>query len=170
MQETAQEYRQRIIGYTEGRDPIKLQASAVKELMLLLNGVPTAEMRKRPAPGKWSVAEIVAHLADTEIIGSFRIRMILGAPGTPISGFDQDDWVVALHYDKRDIWKSLDQFRAFREANLSLFKLISPEQWMRSGVHSERGEESVGTLVRMYAGHDINHIRQIERILKPEKH
>ena len=170
MKETAQEYRERIIGYTEGRNPIRLQAAAAGKIESLLKGVTPARLRKRPAPDKWSVAEIVSHLADTEIVGSYRIRMILGLPGTPIPGFDQDTWAAVLHYEKRDVRKSLEQFRALREVNLALFKIISPEQWKQFGVHSERGEESVETIVTMYAGHDINHIRQIEKILKPDKH
>ncbi|HUI31397.1 MAG TPA: DinB family protein [Candidatus Acidoferrales bacterium] len=168
MQETAQEYRQRLFSYTEEKDPIQLQAGAAKKIEHLLKGVPATKLRKRPAPGKWSVAEIVAHLADTEIVAGYRIRMILGAPGGPIPAFNQDDWAAALHYEKRDVRKSLDQFRSVREANLAQLKLLSPEQRKLSGIHSERGEESVETIVRMSAGHDINHIRQIERILKPK--
>ncbi len=108
-------------------------------------------------------------MADTEIVGGFRIRLILGAPGTPITGFDQDSWVRSLHYDKRDARKSLDQFRSLREANLALLKSLSQDQWKLCGIHSERGKESVETIVKMFAGHDINHIRQIEQILKPKE-
>jgi hypothetical protein len=169
MPETTQEYRNRMLSHTKGQSPLKLQAAAAKKIERLLKGVPASKLRKRPAPEKWSVAEIVAHLADTEIVGGFRIRFILGAPGTPIQGFDQDKWVIALHYDKRDPRKSLEQFRALREANLAMLKTLSPEQWKHHGLHSERGEESVETIVHMFAGHDINHIQQIERILAPKK-
>jgi hypothetical protein len=72
------------------------------------------------------VVEILAHLADTEIVGGYRIRMILGAPGTPIQGFNQDAWVTSGHYDERDPRKSVEQFRTFREANLALLKSITP--------------------------------------------
>jgi hypothetical protein len=126
-------------------------------------------LRKRPAPGKWSIAEIVAHIADTELVGGYRIRAILGAPGTPIQGFDQDAWVTALHYDKRDPHKSFEQFCALRAANLALLKTLTPEQWEHYGMHSERGKESVAHIARMFAGHDINHLVQIERILAPGK-
>jgi DinB superfamily len=169
MPETPQEYQNRMKSHVEGKDPLKLQAAALKKIVRLLKGVPTAKLRKRPAPGKWSVAEIVTHMADTEIVGSFRMRFILGAPGTPIQGFDQDAWVVALHYDKRDPRKALEQFRVLRETNLALLKTLSPEQWKHHGIHSERGEESIETIVNMFAGHDINHILQIERILAPKQ-
>ena len=89
----------------------------------------------------------------------------LVAPGTQIIGFDQDAWVTALHYDKRDLKSSFEQYRALREANLALLKTMTPEQWKHQGMHNERGAESIETIVRMTAGHDINHIQQIERIL-----
>lgn len=169
MPETSQEYQNRMKGYVEGKSPLKLQAEAAKKIERLLKRVAPAKLRKRPAPGKWSIAEIVAHMADTEIVGGFRMRFILGAPGTPIQGFDQDVWVEALHYNKRDPRKALEQFRVLRETNLAMLKSLTPEQWKHHGIHSERGEESIETIVRMFAGHDINHIQQIERILAPKK-
>jgi DinB family protein len=165
MKETAQQYIQRITGYVEGKQPLAEQAATAKKLERLIKGVPTARLRKRPAPDKWSVSEIVAHLADTEIVGGFRIRLILGAPGTPIAAFDQDSWVTSGHYAKRDPRKSVEQFRVVREANLALLKSLSPEQWKHYGMHSERGQETIEHIVRMFAGHDINHLQQIERIL-----
>jgi hypothetical protein len=170
MKETPQEYIQRMLGYTAGgENPAKVQAATAKKLEKLIKGVPAAKLKKRPAPEKWSVQEIVAHLADTEIVGSWRIRAILGAPGTPIQAFDQDAWVTATHYAKRDLRQAVEQFRVLREANLALYKSLTPEQWKHHGMHSERGEETVQHIVRMFAGHDLNHITQIERILGPKK-
>ena len=169
MPETAEQYRNRMYSHIGSADPLKLQATAAKKIEKLLKGVPAGKLRKRPAPGKWSVAEIMAHMADTEIVGGFRMRFILGAPGTPIQGFDQDVWVEALHYDKRDPRKALEQFRVARECNLAMLKTLKPEQWKHHGMHSERGAESIETIARMFAGHDLNHIQQMERILKPKK-
>lgn len=169
MPETPLEYRKRVLSYIEGQDPLKLQAATPQKLERLVKGVPSARLRKRPAPEKWSVAEILAHLADSELVGGYRLRMILGAPGTPIQAFDQDVWVRAGHYEKRDPRKSLEHFRALREANLGLLKSLESEQWKQYGMHSERGEETIETIVRMFAGHDLNHLRQIERILAPKK-
>jgi DinB family protein len=167
--ETPQEYIKRILGHVEGQDAVKVQSTTAKELDRLVKGVPAAKLRKRPAPDKWSIVEILAHLADAEIVGGYRTRMILGAPGTPIQAFDQDAWVAAGHYDKRDPRKSIEQFRALREANLSLLKSLTPEQWKHHGIHSERGEETVAHIARMFAGHDLNHVQQIERILAAKK-
>ena len=165
MKETVQEYVQRIQGKLAGRDPLKVQSTTAKKLARLIKGVTTAKLRKRPAPEKWSVAEILAHLADAEIVTSWRIRAILGAPGTPIQAFDQDAWVAAGHYGKRDPRKSFEQFRVLRETNLALYKMLSPEQWKHHGMHDERGEESIERIVQMMAGHDINHLEQVEQLL-----
>jgi hypothetical protein len=167
--ETPQEYIKRILGHVEGQDAVKVQAATAKKLERLVKGVPASKLRKRPAADKWSVIEILAHLADTEIVGGFRMRLILGSPGTPIQAFDQDAWVVVGHYDKRDARKSIEQFRALREANLSLLKSLTPDQWKQHGIHSERGEETVAHIARMFAGHDLNHLLQIERIVAPRR-
>ena len=166
MKETPQQYTQRVVGYMEGKQPLAVQAATAKKLERLIKGVSTSKLRKRPAPEKWSVSEILAHLADAEIVGGFRMRLILGAPGTPIAAFDQDSWVSSGHYDKRDPRKSVEQFRMLREANLALLKSLTPEQWKHYGMHAERGQETIEHIVRMFAGHDINHLQQIEGILR----
>jgi len=169
MSETAQQYTQRILANAQGQDPIKLQSATAKKLDRLIKGVPAAKLRKRPAPDKWSVAEILAHLADVEIVIGWRMRSILGAPGTPVQAYDQNAWVTTGHYEKRDPRKSIELRRVVREANLALLKSLSPDQWKHYGQHAERGQESIEHIVRMVAGHDVNHIQQIERILKPKQ-
>lgn len=165
MKETAQQYIQRITSQVEGKQPLAVQAATAKKLSRIIKGHPTATLRKRPAPGKWSVNEILAHLADTEIILGFRIRLVLGAPGSSFSAVDQDSAVTSGHYEKRDPRKSIELFRVVREANLALLKSLTPEQWKHYGMHSERGKETIEHMVRMYAGHDLNHMRQMEAIL-----
>lgn len=169
MPETAQEYRQRLIGYIAGRDPLKIQAATAKRLARLIQGVPRARLTRRPAPGKWSVAEILAHLADDEIVGGFRMRLIVGAPGTPVQGFDQDRWAETGQYKKRDPKKSVDLFRTVREANVAFYKSLTPAQRKLHGIHSERGKETVEETFTLFAGHDLNHLRQIESILTPKR-
>lgn len=168
MSETSQQYIQRILGHLEGQEPLKVQAATAKKIEKLLKKVPPAKLRKRPAPDKWSITEILAHLADAEMVGGYRMRMILATPGTPIPAFNQDVWVTSGHYDKRDARKSLEQFRAIREANLALLKTLTPEQWKHHGIHAERGQETIEHIVRMFAGHDLNHTKQIERIVAPK--
>jgi pyruvate-formate lyase-activating enzyme len=97
------------------------------------------------------------------------MRSILGDPGTHVQAYDQNAWVTSGHYDKRDPRKSIELHRVVRDANLALVKSLTPEQRKQYGKHAERGQESIDHIVRMVAGHDINHLRQIERILKPTK-
>jgi hypothetical protein len=165
MNEIPQQYTQRILGYVESKEPLAVQAATADKLDRLIKGMSTAELRKRPAPEKWSVSEIIAHLADGEIVGGFRMRFILGSPGSPVVAYDQDKWVTSGHYDKRDPQKSVEMFRVLREGNLALLRSLEPEQWKHYGMHSERGQESIEQIVRMFAGHDINHLQQIEKIL-----
>jgi hypothetical protein len=167
--ETSEQYVNRMYTYIEGKDPRKLMDAAPARLAKLLKGVTPAKGRKRPAPGKWSISEIVAHIADTELVIGYRLRAVLGAPGIQLIGFDQDAWVTALHYDKRDLKKSFAQYCAFREANLALLKTLRPEQWKHEGLHNERGPQSIETIVKMTAGHDLNHFQQIERIRAAKK-
>jgi hypothetical protein len=169
MRETNEQYRARMYSYVGEKNALELQASAPGRLARLLDGITDSDARKSPAPGKWSVAEIVTHMADTELVMGYRIRAILGAPGTQIIGFDQDAWVPALHYDKRELKQSFAQYKAFREANVALLRLLTPEQWKQQGLHNERGPQDVDTIVRMTAGHDINHIQQIEKIIAAKK-
>jgi DinB superfamily len=165
MKETPQQYTQRIVDHMQGKQLLAVQAATAKKLERLIKGVSTAKLRKRPAPDKWSVSEILAHLSEAEIVGGFRMRLILGAPGTTIVAFDQDAWVKSGHYEKRDPRKSLELFRTVREANLALLKSLTPEQWKHYGMHAERGQETIEHIVRMFSGHDLNHLQQIERIL-----
>ena len=136
-----------------------------KEIAAAVSGLPDQVLRYKPAPDKWSVTEILAHLADAEIVLAWRMRSILGSPGTSIQAFDQDAWVAAGRYGQRDPRKCLEQFRVVREANLALLKSLSPDQWKHFGMHAERGQETIEHITRMMAGHDINHLRQIEGIL-----
>src|ERR1700704_1708737 len=165
MKESAQHYIQRITTHVNGKQPLAVQAATPKKLERLIEGASAPKLRKRPAADQWSVSEIVAHLADAEIVIGFRMRLILGAPGSPIAAYDQDSWVTSGHYENRDPRKSVEQFRIDREANLALLKSLTPEQWKLYGMHSERGQETIEHIVRMTAGHDVNHLQQIERIL-----
>jgi hypothetical protein len=148
MKETVQEYVQRIQSKIAGQDPLKALAATAKNWNDW-SRAQRRQLRKRPATEKWSAAEILAHSADAEIVVSWRLRSILAAPGTPIQAFDQGAWVAAGHYAKRDARKSLEQFRVLRDANLALYKKLTPQQWKHHGVHAERGEESVDGIAFM---------------------
>jgi DinB family protein len=164
MQETAPQYIQRILGYVEGQDAIKVQRGTAAKLKKLMQRLTPKQLKWKPEPGKWSIAEILAHLADAEIVGSWRMRSAIGASGTTIQPFDQDVWTAVFQYARRDPKQSLEVFRVLRENNLAMLKALPREHWDCYGMHLERGKETVSHIVRMFAGHDTNHLLQIERI------
>ena len=169
MQETAQQYIQRILGYVEGQDAVKVQRTTAAKLKKSIQGLTPKQLKWRPEPGKWSIAEIIAHLADSEIVGGWRMRSIIGEDGITIQPYDQDAWASVFAYQKRDAKRSLETFRVLRENNLAMLKEISPEIWDNHGMHLERGKETVSRVVRMFAGHDTNHLLQVEGLVKQLK-
>jgi hypothetical protein len=169
MQETAQEYTQRLLSYADGKDPLRLQQTAPGKLAALLKGKTGKQLMRRPVPDKWSVAEILAHLADAELAISWRLRQVLANNAVPIQAYDQDLWAKTFNYARRDPRQSLANFRSLREANLALLKSVPRKLWENYGVHAERGNESVNHIVKMVAGHDLNHLQQIQKILNSSR-
>jgi len=165
MQETARQYTGRILGYLEGKKPMEVLASTPRQIARLVKGVSRKRLSQRPAADTWSVTEILAHLADSEMVYGFRIRMILEASGTPIQATDQDAWAGFSDYGKQDPALSLEAIRVGRERTVRLLRGLPKEGWERYGVHSERGKETVARVVEMLAGHDLNHLRQIRERL-----
>ena len=166
VEETQVEYKARILSYQEGEDPLRLQIAAPIRVRSLVRTCSSEDLRRRPAPEKWCINEIAAHLADDELVGAYRIRLILSACGTSIQAFDQDVWSRMGRYSEIRIDASLDVFQTLRRANLRLLRSLSDEEWQMYGVHAERGRESIHDIAMYYAGHDINHFRQIEAILE----
>lgn len=169
MQETPQQYTQRMLSNINGQEPLRIQQAAPKKLAALIRGKTKKQLTRQPAPGKWSVAEIMAHLADAEVVVSWRLRQILCSNGVSLQAFDQDAWATTLGYAHRDAKQSLERYRVLRESNIALLKSIPRPLWDNYGVHQERGNESVTHIVRMMAGHDVNHLRQVENILKGKR-
>jgi hypothetical protein len=128
-------------------------------------GVDSPRLATPESPGKWSVRHVLAHLADSEVVFAWRLRMILAHERPPIQGYDQDAWANSLRYGDAAPEQSLEAFGALRGWNLRLLKSASPQELQRAGVHSERGEETVEHLMKLYAAHDLLHIRQVQRIL-----
>ena len=165
MPETFQEYSARLLGLAAGADPLAILASTPSRIAGLIGSLSAAELQRTPAPDRWSIAQIVAHLADSEIVFAYRIRMILSTPGTPIQAYDQDAWSRAQHAEKSDPQTSLALFRAIRESMIPLLSGLTNEELDRYGMHAERGKESIRHLLSLYAGHDRNHLAQIERLV-----
>jgi uncharacterized damage-inducible protein DinB len=166
MNETPQQYIRRILGYLGDQDPLRVQQATAKKLQRLIQPLDRKQLSRRPATGKWSIGEILAHLADAELVGSWRLRSVLGSSGNAIQAFDQEVWAETFAYSRRVPEVSLATFRVLRENNVALLKALPKNLWARYGIHQERGKETITQIVRMFAGHDLNHLRQIEEIAK----
>jgi hypothetical protein len=166
MPETAQQYTQRLLSYVDGKQSLNVQRSTPKKLALLARRMDKKKLARRPAPGKWSAVEIFAHLADTELVISWRLRSILGASGNTVQAYDQDVWADTFKYSRLDPKRSIETFRLLRENNLALLKTVPKNLWENYGMHQERGKESIAHIVNMVAGHDLNHLQQLEKIAK----
>ena len=158
------QYIARLTGYVGGRDPLTLMAAAPAKLERAVRGLSKAQLLRRPRPKKWCIQEILGHLADSEIVYGWRLRMMLAQPGLVIQPTDQEAWAATLPYKRLPAAKLLEQVRVLREANLRLLKSVPRPWWNRYGVHLERGKETVGGMVVLLAGHDINHLNQIAAI------
>jgi len=163
--ETVNAYKTRIFSYVNGEDPLLLQAKAPDILTSLIEDLSSEDLGRRPAPLKWSIREIVAHLADDELVGAYRMRQILSLPGTAIQAFDQDVWARTGRYSTAEVKESLVLYCVLRRQNLKLLKSLNSKEWDMFGVHAERGVESLRDMAMYFAGHDLNHFRQIESIL-----
>jgi hypothetical protein len=165
MIETFQEYTARLLALSAGADPFEVLSTTPATIARLIAGRSAAELRRSSGADRWSVAQIVAHLADSEIVFAYRVRMILASPGVAIQAYDQDAWSRAQRAESSDPQRSLALFTAIRDSMLPLLRRLGAEELDRYGIHAERGQESIRHLLALYAGHDRNHLAQIERLL-----
>ena len=148
--------------YLDGQDPIPVITSTAERIRTLTEPLSPAQANAEPAPGKWSVREIVAHLADCEIVFAFRLRQTLSEDHPIIQPFDQEIW--AKRYAAYDLASALALFTAARNWNLKYLTSVDETDRHRPTTHPERGTMTFWTIVETMAGHDINHLQQLERI------
>jgi hypothetical protein len=139
-------------------------SSTVRKLVDLTAGLSLPQLAEHPIPGKWSIHQSIAHLADVEMVMGVRCRWILFEPEPQLIGFDQDPWVTGWAREQEPFDSTMERFRVLRESNLRLFHAAGPEDLARIGVHVERGPQKVSDFIALLAGHDINHLQQISRL------
>jgi uncharacterized damage-inducible protein DinB len=148
--------------HLEGRDPIAVIAETPQQLAQLVRSLDTKTLDATPAPGKWSIRQILAHLADCELVFGFRFRQSVAQPHHTVQPFDQDDW--AAQYEAYDALTALETFTAVRRWNILFLSALPPETFNKMMTHPERGSMTLQVVVETMAGHDRNHVKQIERI------
>jgi hypothetical protein len=133
-----------------------------RRLEQLMETIGPARLETAPAPGKWSARDIVCHLADSEIAFGLRLRQTLAEDHHVIQPFDQDLW--AKSYPSCDPRLALAALSALRAWNLALIRSVKPSDLSKPVTHPERGTMTFQTIVETMAGHDRNHIKQLEAI------
>jgi DinB family protein len=151
---TSQERQKLIAQYKEGYN----------EVTRSLEGFPADLLTAHPIQGKWSAAEIVHHLADSETTSGLRLRRLLVEDHPLIQGYDQDAYAGRLNYNNREMAPALEAFRSARATAAQLFEFMSDEDWQREGTHSESGSYSMEDWLTIYAAHAHNHAAQIRRL------
>ena len=148
----------------ERNELINTYAAGYNEVMNALDGFPADSLGAHPLPGKWSAREIVHHLGDSESFSGARLRKLLIEDNAVIQGYDQDEYAIKLRYNERDMAPALDAFRSARETSLQVLRLMSEDDWQRSGTHTESGRYSMEDWLKIYAAHAHNHAAQIRRL------
>lgn len=146
-------------------DPTKSLRKAPKRVRKLVDGLSKKELAWKPAANAWSVKEVLAHLADGEVVLGARLRFTAAMDNPPLPGYDQDLFVARLGIEKVSAARLCEAFASMRELNVALLERLPQDAFARAGLHAERGPESIQKMVGMYAGHDRIHEQQIERIL-----
>ena len=162
--EHARAYVSAILELLGDQDPIAVLRETTNQLDRFVQTTPRHVLARPEAPDKWSMGQVLAHLADSDLVWGWRLRLILAQDRPPLTGYDQDKWASRLGYADADPRDSLALFSILRKTNLRLVERASAEDLQRVGVHVERGEESLAHQLKLYAGHDILHLNQLERI------
>ncbi len=158
-------YVQETIALLGAQDPVAVLAGTPDWILGRVRDLDDDLLRRPEGPGRWSLAQVLAHLADTEIAFGWRMRITLTQDRAPLHGFDEGAWVTRFGYADADAMDAFRTFAALRSWNLRVWRATTDDDLTRIAVHSERGPESFETLRSMIAGHDLRHRRQVDRIL-----
>jgi hypothetical protein len=147
-------------------DPLSVLAETPAIIAAQIAGLSDAALHQPEGDGKWSITQVMAHLADSEIAYGWRSRIMLTQHQPPLHGFDENAWMLRFNCASADPIEALQTFTALRGWNMRVWSCATGDDLKRMGVHAQRGPESFDLLRRLAAGHDLRHRRQIDRIVK----
>jgi DinB superfamily len=149
---------------SERQQLIARYADGYAEVTRALDGFPAPALTAHPIAGKWSAAEIVQHLADSESVSAIRLRKLLVEKHPVIQGYDEAEFARVLRYNERELAPALDAFRAARATSLQILERMTDADWARMGWHTDGGHYTPETWLEIYAVHAHNHAAQIRRL------
>lgn len=145
---------------------IESYGKAYDTLIKGLEELPEEMWQWKPAPDRWSIHEILLHIADSEANSYIRCRRFVAEPGSGVYGYDQDAWAVKLDYHSQSVSEALDLFKLLRKASYNLIKNLPDEVWQSATVqHSEMGTVTFEEWLRIYEDHIPAHLHQMRRNL-----
>lgn len=162
----ARAYREKMFYLLGDRNPLEVLAHTAPTLADIVGKHSATVLRARPFEGEWTPNEIIGHLTDGEWVDGYRLRLIICEDNPTILGTKQDSWVVRLGHNEREPLELIEVFQTLREFNLAVWRRMSALDLERIGQHNERGPESLGTMLRLLAGHDLSHLNQITRYIQ----
>jgi len=157
-------YTSALLELLGNRDPLDVLRTTPAAISVVVSGLTSAQIETPERPGKWSIRHVVQHLGDAEMVVGVRLRLVLAEDRPPLIAYDQDIWADRLRYSEVPFADALEQFTQIRRANLRLWVGLTEADQTRVGIHTERGEESLGFMRNIHAGHDLAHLRQLSRI------
>ena len=155
--------------YLENREPLMVAAATPAKIVSLIRGLTPRQLARRPAPDKWSIREIISHLADTDMVMDCRARWIAFEDHPTLVPFDQEKWAAGRAREKEPVTETLERFRLLRRSQVRLFRQASKTDFRRTGFHPERGVVTLRVQLETLAGHDLNHLAQIQRLAAQHK-
>lgn len=163
--DAAEGYIRALLDLLGDRDPVAVLRHTPDALRAIVAARTEHALRRPERPRKWSVTQVLQHLADSDLVWAFRMRMVVAHDRPTLTGYDQDAWADRLNYASVSPEAAMEQFTFLRALNLTFLDGLTPADLGRTSVHEERGEERLDHMIKLYAGHDLVHLRQLDRIL-----
>ena len=162
-------YRTQILALLGDDNPLDVLRASLEDVSTLVSGADADQISASPAPGEWSPWQVLVHLSDAEAMFGMRVRLIVTQDQPTLVGYDQDAWTARFAALDPGPQATFTRWLALRQNNLRLYESLTPDEWKRTGLHTERGEQSAHDVVRLAAGHDRAHIDQIRRGLTTQQ-
>ena len=150
--------------FVDGKDPLAVVESTLPRVQAVIAALSADRIAQPIAPGKWTVHEIIAHLADCELVFQARCRWMMFEDNPTLISFDQDPWLTGWRREREPFAATLERYRVLRESTIRMFRAASGADLAKPGKHGQLGAMSSQGVMEVMAGHDLNHLGQLEAV------